>query len=54
MNYAEYLLTLPMAQFKAIKKAVAMLVRTGMYREDAIRIIVEQHQSNGQRLRKVS
>ena len=45
MDFAAYLLSLPMSQVKAIKKAVNVLIRAGFYREDAIRIIVENKQA---------
>jgi hypothetical protein len=46
-DYAAYLLTLPLSQIRAIKKAVNVMCRAGINRDDALRIIVEQRQSHG-------
>ena len=47
---ASYLISLPMTQFTAIRKAVSILSRSGMPREMALSIIVEQHQISRQKI----
>lgn len=42
---AQYLVSLPLVQFRAIKKAITILARSGMCREMALSLIVEQHQA---------
>ena len=49
MDYAVYLMSLPLSQVKAIRKAMAVLTRAGIYRDDALRIIIDQRQANGKR-----
>jgi hypothetical protein len=43
MNQAVEILSMPMSRIKAIKKAIAVLCRAGISREDAI-VIVLEHQ----------
>lgn len=47
LAYAAYLLTLPVSQIRVIRKAVNVLVRAGLYRDDAVRIILSERQSKG-------
>jgi len=42
-DFAGYLLTLPLAELKRIKKAVTILTRAGMNRQDAIDCIISHH-----------
>lgn len=53
-DYASVLLLMPIGKLRTIRKAVQVLMRAGMYREDAVRIIMEQYLSNGEKLYKVS
>lgn len=40
---AAYIVSLPVGEFKAIKKAISVVARGGMCREDAMKLIVSQH-----------
>ena len=42
-DQAQYLLGLPLSEFKAIKKAVQILKRAGMHGEQALNITVQAH-----------
>jgi len=48
---AQYLVSLPLAQYVAIVKAIRVLARSGMCREMALSLIVEQHQLSQRRVR---
>lgn len=43
MDYTAYILSLPVSQFKAIKRAIASLVRFGIPYNDALFIIMQAH-----------
>lgn len=43
LQYAAYLMNLPLVEFRAIKRAVRILVRAGLTPEDALQIVVEAH-----------
>lgn len=45
LGYAEYLLKVPQAELKAIKKAINVLVRAGVQREAAISTVMEAHEA---------
>lgn len=47
-DFAAYLLTLPSAQFKAIKKAVQVLRRAGVSTENAMNVVIVAHQDRRQ------
>lgn len=40
-DFAAYLLTLPLAQYRRIRKAYLVLLRAGVMRDDAIHILLE-------------
>lgn len=42
-DQAQYILRLPLTEYKAIKKAVGILVRAGMTREEALSHLVQAH-----------
>ena len=44
ITHAAYLLTLPLAELKSIKRAVNILVRVGMLRDDATELVITKHQ----------
>lgn len=50
---ADYIVRLPLGEFKAIKKAIAVIARGGMCREDALKLIVSQHQESQRRNREL-
>jgi len=50
---AMYLISLPLAQFRAIQQAIKVLARGGMCREEALHIIVQQHRESSIRQRQI-
>lgn len=42
----EYMMRLHVAQFRAVKRAVTVLVRGGMHLDEAIKIVLVQHREN--------
>ena len=42
-DQAQYILGLPLAQYKAIKKAIGILTRAGMTREEALSHLIQAH-----------
>lgn len=44
-SQAEYLLTLSASQIKAIKKAVAILMRIGQTRDVAVNTVIDAHRT---------
>lgn len=53
LDQAQYLVSLPMTEFKAIKKAVAILKRGGMAACDALAITVQAHADRAANMREV-
>lgn len=49
MAFDVYVLSLPVSQFKSIKKAVRVLVNAGMPVDEACTFIVSKHQDNAMR-----
>jgi hypothetical protein len=43
---AQYIVSLPLSEFKAIKKAVATLRRAGMHTEEALAHLIQAHKDN--------
>lgn len=43
-DFAAYLLTIPTAQFKSIRKAINTLVRAGVSRENAMNVVIVAHE----------
>lgn len=51
---AAYLVQLPLSEFKAIRKAISVVARGGMCREEALKLIVTQHaESRNRALRAI-
>lgn len=51
MPDAEYILSLSIGQFKAIKKAVTVLMRAGMDRTDAVAMMCDYHRKQQEAIR---
>jgi hypothetical protein len=49
MDYGVYLVSLSLSEYRALRKAIAVLVRAGIPREDALQIIVTAHQNKARR-----
>lgn len=40
---AQYIVSMPLNELKAIKKAIATLCRAGMHREEALSLLIQAH-----------